>query len=192
MTELWLLRHGQTDWNVEGRWQGQSPRAPGINQAGRAQALAALETLKGARVQAVYSSDLPRARQTAELVAASLGLDVTLEPRLREIDLGEWEGMLYEEIAERFPRELAEREADRAHSSAPGGELPAEVAARVLAAAADIVERHPQEAVLVVSHGVALAAIVCRAMGRPIEAIYEHLPHNAEPIRVEWQPQPGR
>lgn len=186
MTVLWLLRHGQTDWNLEGRWQGQSPRAPGLNETGRAQAAAAAEALRDERILAVYSSDLPRARETAERVAAALGLPVTLEPRLREINLGLWEGMLYDEIAARFPRELAARERERVHTSAPGGERPAEVAGRVLDAVGEIVRAHPRDAVVVVSHGVALAAVLCRAAGRPIETIYEHLPENAAPIRVEW------
>ena len=78
MTRLWLLRHGQTDWNVEGRWQGQTERAPGLNAVGRAQALAIRGQLKEARFSAIYSSDLLRSQQTAEWLAEPLGLNVAL------------------------------------------------------------------------------------------------------------------
>ena len=186
MTVLWLLRHGQTDWNLEGRWQGQSQDAPSLNDMGRAQAIAAAGLLQDQKIQAVYSSDLPRARQTAELIAAPLGLTVALEPRLREIHLGEWEGMQYDEIASRYPQDLAERESDPVHSSAPGGELPSEVTERVLIAVDEISKRHPDGSVLIVSHGVALAVIICRAEGFPIEDVYDHLPENAMPYRVLW------
>ena len=87
-TRLWLIRHGETDWNVEGRWQGQTPHAPPLNAAGRAQAEAVAGQLNGHVFDAIYSSDLLRAIQTAEIVAARLGLRVRVEPRLREVNQG--------------------------------------------------------------------------------------------------------
>jgi len=92
MTDLWLVRRGQTDRNLTGRWQGQASDAPGLNDTGHAQVLTICEQLKGSKLSAIYSSDLLRARQTAEMIAESLGLSVTLELRLREINLGAWEG----------------------------------------------------------------------------------------------------
>jgi broad specificity phosphatase PhoE len=137
MTYLWLVRHGQTDWNVQGRWQGQTPDAPPLNAAGLAQAQTLAEQLAdqaardGIAFAALYSSDLLRARQTAEVIARRLGLPVCLDARLREAHLGAWEGMLGHEVALRYVAELDERRRDPVHSRPPQGESVYEVAARV-------------------------------------------------------------
>lgn len=187
MTTLWLVRHGQTDWNLTGRWQGQASHAPELNDVGRAQALAIRDQLKDVRLSAVYSSDLLRSRQTAEIVVEPYGLPVTLEPRLREMNLGAWEGMLSDDIQVQFPQELIMRTQDPLNARAPQGESPAEVAKRVYAAMDDIAAKHPEESVLILGHGVSLAVIICRAEGIPLEGVYEHVPDNAKPYRVEWK-----
>jgi len=188
MTKLWLVRHGQTDWNLTGRWQGQSLDAPGLNKIGRAQVLLIRKQLKKLNLSAIYSSDLLRARQTAELIAESLGLTVALEPRLREIDLGVWEGMLSEEIATTYSQELAERARDPFHTHAPNGESPRVVTERVLAAVNEIAERHRDESILIVSHGIALAIMICRTESFRREEIYQHIPDHAQPYQVQWYP----
>jgi len=185
-SNLWLARHGQTDWNLEGRWQGQSPHAPALNEAGKAQAHAILDQVRELDFSAIYSSDLPRARQTAEVFANALGLPVTLEPRLREMDLGMWEGMLYDDIRNLFPQEFKQRALDPINTRAPNGESPMEVAERVIPAADEIAARHPGESVLIVSHGISLAILVCYAGGTPLDCVYEHVPENAKLYRVEW------
>lgn len=189
MTELWLVRHGQTDWNLAGRWQGQASNAPGLNETGRAQALSIREGLQGIGFSALYSSDLLRARQTAELIAEPLGLTVTLEPRLREMNLGSWEDLCSEEIEARYPHELAERARNPFYRRAPNGESPCEVAERVLTAIDLIANKHRSETVLIVSHGIVLATVICCTMGFPLEDIYQHVPGNAEPYRVQWLPE---
>jgi broad specificity phosphatase PhoE len=186
MTDLWLVRHGQTDWNLTGRWQGQAPDAPGLNETGMAQARAIGAQLAGIRFSAVYSSDLLRARQTAELLAEPLGLRGTLEPRLREINLGLWEGLLSTEIETRYPRELEERRRDPWYARAPEGESPHEVAERVLAAVEEIAQKYPRDPVLIVAHGLSLAVILCHAEGIPLEQVYDHVPDNAAPRCVAW------
>lgn len=186
MTELWLVRHGQTDWNLTGRWQGQAFDAPGLNTIGSKQALEASEKMQGVEIAAIYSSDLFRARQTAEMIAFPLRLSVTLEPRLREINLGVWEGMLSEDIQAQYPQELADRARDPFHTPAPNGEAPSEVAERVLQAVNEIAESHRDESVLVVAHGVSLAIIICHAEGFPMEDVYQHIPDNAKPHRIDW------
>lgn len=186
-SDLWLARHGQTDWNLEGRWQGQSPRAPALNETGKAQALAILEQARDLDFSAVYSSDLPRARQTAALLAGSLDLPVTVEPRLREMDLGLWEGMLHDEIRTQFPLEFAQRMRDPMHTRAPGGESPVDVAERVIPAIDEIASRHPGESVLIVSHGISLAILSCHALDTPLECVYEYIPENAKLYPVRWK-----
>src|SRR5512133_3224959 len=143
MTEFWLVRHGQTDWNVHGRWQGQSPKAPGLNEFGRTQALVVRDRLQNVPISIVYSSDLLRAQQTAELIAKPLGLSIMLETRLREMNLGEWEGMLASAVAEHYPREWEERERNALHARTPGGEALHEVAERVIPAMDEIAHKHP-------------------------------------------------
>lgn len=187
MTELWLVRHGQTDWNLTGRWQGQASDAPGLNETGRNQAQIASEKVKGLEISAIYSSDLLRARQTAEVIAIPFGIPVILEPRLREIDLGKWEGMLSEDIEAQYPKELAERARDPFHTPAPDGEAPFEVTERVLEAVKEIVNRHLNEPVVIVAHGISLAVIICHAEGVPVEDVYQHIPENAKPYRVVWE-----
>jgi len=187
MTDIWLVRHGQTDWNLIGRWQGQASHAPGLNDMGRAQALDLQNQLKDIKISAIYSSDLLRARQTAELIAEPLGLTVTLEPRLREINLGVWEGMLSSEVEVQYPQELAERARDPFHTRAPQGESPSDMAERVVAAVNDIAKEHAAESVIIVSHGVSLAIIICHAQGFPLDEVYEHIPENAKLYRVEWK-----
>lgn len=187
MTSLWLVRHGQTDWNLTGRWQGQTPDAPGLNGTGRAQAFAVRDELKDVHFSAIYSSDLLRSRQTSELLAETLGMTVTLEPRLREMNLGAWEGMLAEEIREKYPNELEERAKNPFYTRAPDGESPRQVAERVLAAMEEIAGRHPNGNILIVAHGLSLAVILCHARGIPMDRVYDHIPENAKPIRVEWR-----
>jgi alpha-ribazole phosphatase len=184
MTQLYLVRHGQTDWNVEGRYQGQSDLP--LNAVGRAQAAQLSQRLAGIPFIAVYSSDLQRAKETAEILAAVGGLAVQVDPRLREIKLGQWEGQLMTEIVARYPAAWAERQRDPVHARAPEGETVAEVAERVAEAATAIARAHPAGPVLVVSHGVALATLICQARRQPLPETYEAIPPNGQPEIVEW------
>ena len=161
MTQLCLVRHGQTDWNLEGRYQGQSD-VP-LNENGLAQAKSLTEQLKGQTFSAIYSSDLMRARQTAELIAKMLGITMQIEPRLREINQGEWEGVLVDDIKARYAEIWSQRTVDPANVRPPGGETVGEVATRVYAALDDIARLFPTEHVLVVSHGLSIATAICRA-----------------------------
>jgi broad specificity phosphatase PhoE len=187
MTPLWLIRHGQTDWNLEGRYQGQSD-AP-LNAAGRAQAETLARQLTGKPFAALYSSDLQRARETAEIIGASVGLSPQGDVRLREINQGEWEGQLVTEIIARYQQAWAERKADPLGARAPGGESVAEVAARASEAADVIAHRHPRGAVLIVSHGLTLATLLCQARGRPLGEAYQAIPENAIPEVIDWPSQ---
>lgn len=96
-----LARHGETDWNREHRWQGHAD--PPLNARGHAQAGALAKQLAPASPRAVYSSDLGRARATAEAVAERIGVTVSLDPRLREVDVGEWSGLTSTEVQARYP-----------------------------------------------------------------------------------------
>jgi broad specificity phosphatase PhoE len=142
-TRVLLVRHGQSTWNADGRWQGQAD--PPLSELGERQAAQAASRLVG--VDAVWASDLTRARRTAELVAGSLGLPVRVDARLRERHAGPWQGLTRAEIEERWPRYLAEgRRPD-------GYEPDASIVARALAALEDLAVAHCGEEVVVVTHG---------------------------------------
>jgi 2,3-bisphosphoglycerate-dependent phosphoglycerate mutase len=149
VTELLLVRHGETDWNRDQRFQGHAD--PPLNERGREQARTIAEELARERLDAVYASDLARARETAEIVAARLGVPVTVEPALREIDVGEWQGLTWAEIDERDPQ--ARRRWDEQGHGWERGESYEQLTERVVAALRRIAADHPGERVLVVGHG---------------------------------------
>lgn len=185
MTQFCLVRHGQTNWNIEGRYQGQSD-VP-LNENGRAQAKSLAKELKGQTFAAIYSSDLTRARETAEYIANGLGLPVQIEPRLREINQGEWEGVLVEDIKARYAEIWSQRTVDPASVRPPGGETVGEVAERVYVALDDIARLFPTGRVLIVSHGLSIATAICRARGIPVGQAYTVIPDNVQPVWMEWE-----
>jgi phosphoserine phosphatase len=163
-----LVRHGETDWNLERRWQGHADRP--LNETGREQARALADRLAGDRLEAVYASDLSRARETAEIVAARHGLEVAIEPRLREVDVGEWSGLTLAEAEERFPEGVRRRLAGG--TGWEQGETYEQMGERVVAALHEIGSRHGGR-VLVVSHGGSIRQVWIAAGGDP--AIRPHI-----------------
>ena len=177
MTCLILIRHGETDWNVEGRYQGQSD-VP-LNDRGRRQSAELAAVLREREPSVIYCSDLRRAGESAEILGRALGLCVYQDSRLREIHLGSWEGMLFEDIQTKFSELLKLRKLDPRTVSAPGGETVEQVQIRVMAAIRDIVERHPNETVAIVSHGLPLAILIAHDQDRPIEEVWDLIPQNS-------------
>jgi alpha-ribazole phosphatase len=190
MTMFYLVRHGQTDWNKEGRYQGQADTP--LNAAGEEQARLLAGKFDGIQIDAVYSSDLQRARRTAEAIGQALQLPVQLDVRLREINHGVWEGMLFTDIMRQYAAEIKEREMNPLEARAPGGESVLEVAERVLTAAESIAIMHPDETVILVSHGLALAVLACAGHGYPLTEVFKHVPENAQPDLIEWIPDSKR
>ncbi len=188
-TRLHLIRHGQTDWNAQGRWQGQAPHAPGLNDIGMAQARATAEKLIGQHFDVFYCSDLLRARQTADIVAEVVKLPIHIDNRLREINQGDWEGLTNDIIAPRWPYEWEWRNRDPLNMQRPNGESVAMVAARLKIAADDLATRHIGQDVLIVSHGLALATLICHANGIYLGDARHHIPNNAQIIKLEWPVQ---
>ena len=161
MTSVYLARHGQSDWNAAGRWQGHADRP--LTALGLRQATELAEELAGVPLDAVYSSDLRRARETAEAVAAPRGLTVVALRELREVDVGSWSGLNRAEAKERFPQEFR-RWADGGHGW-DDGETYEHMAARVVAAVRRIAAGHPAGTLLVVSHGGPIRALHAVAAG---------------------------
>lgn len=161
MTNLVVLRHGQTDWNAQHRFQGFAD-VP-LNATGIAQAEAAHEQLKRHRFDAVYASPLSRALRTAEIVAP--GADIQVDRRLMEIDVGSWSGQTWDQIIATMPgyEEMYANGVDFRRS--PTGETLAEVVGRALPAIEEIAERHPGQKVLIVSHGLLLNRVLHALLG---------------------------
>ena len=158
-TNVLLVRHGQSTWNAAHRWQGQAD--PPLSEDGQDQARRAAERL-GA-FDAVVASDLDRARHTAEIIAACLGIGpVQIDPRLRENDAGEWTGLTHEEIHERWPGWI---ETSR---RPPGFEPREHLVTRGFAALLALGRQYPDGEVLAVSHG-GLIRAVRDALGYPVQ-----------------------
>jgi broad specificity phosphatase PhoE len=160
---LLMVRHGQSAWNAEGRWQGWIDVA--LTPLGEAQAEARGLALAADRLgdAVVYTSDLQRARRTAELIAAALDAPVVTEPRLRERFGGEWQGHTAAEIDEGWPG-LREQYRRREISAPPGAERDETVLARVDAALLDVVTAEPaRRTIVLVTHGGVLRMVADRA-----------------------------
>lgn len=183
MSRLILIRHGETDWNTEGRWQGQADVA--LNATGWSQAQQIAHSLDRAGITAVYSSDLQRARQTAQTLADAIGLPVFLDSRLREIHQGEWQGLLISEIQAGYAQAYQDRKQDPLRFAPPGGETAAQVRQRVVSAVQAIIHQHPGETVAVVSHGFALAVLIAHLRGAPFDRVWDLMLGNGQWVSIE-------
>lgn len=183
MNRMILIRHGETDWNIEGRWQGQID-VP-LNAIGMKQADEIAQSMLGKKIGAIYSSDLMRARQTAEVIGKALGLKVNLDHRLREIHQGDWQGLLISEIQQRYHDEFTKRKKDPLAVAPPGGETARQVQERVLEFIEDISEYYSNMNILVVSHGFAIAMIIAHFKKIPIEQVWDLVPQNGASCELD-------
>lgn len=153
VTRVTLVRHGETAWNANGRWQGHA-HVP-LNELGRLQARSLAEHIKsaGARFRSVVTSDSTRARETAQLLSEALNIPLELDVRLREIDIGEWQGLTADEVRSWDAERYLAVEHDPWLVPRPGGESGAEVGARAMACLESRAHHAPGEHLLAVSHG---------------------------------------
>jgi broad specificity phosphatase PhoE len=164
VTVLLLARHGETDWNRERRWQGHADRP--LTQRGLEQAHALASRVAETQLEAVYASDLTRARETAAVVADALGVALDLRGDLREVDVGSWSGLTRAEAAARFPDAFARWQ--QGEIGWDDGETYEEMSERVLAAVGGIACRHPTGRVLIVTHAGPIRAIHAAALGMDV------------------------
>jgi alpha-ribazole phosphatase len=170
MTRIILVRHGQTEWNVQFKYQGHSEvdlTPTGVRQAERVAARLANEP-----ICAVYSSDLGRALKTAEHIASSHHLSVTPVKGLREYHFGEWEGLTFQQISERWPEISVDFFKNPDSVRVPGGETFGEVKARAEASVRKLVDLHPDQTVALVSHGGTIRTILCAALGLHLNRVW--------------------
>jgi len=173
-----VVRHGQTEWNEQGRWQGRldSPLTP----LGRQQARQARDTLAGCRIDAVYSSDAGRALETARILTEGRGLPIMPEPALRERNCGAYEGMLAAEIEKQHPStRFSHTGGSRETWAPPRGESMAQVRERIRPFLLSLVAKHAGQTVLLVTHAGVMRAVDSLCRNASFDAIWYRVPPNA-------------
>jgi alpha-ribazole phosphatase/probable phosphoglycerate mutase len=180
-TRIYLTRHGQVEGHEEKRYNGQGEvelTAQGFAQMGLLQM-----RLQSKDISAVYSSDLGRCREGAQLIAQPHDLRPVLREDLRELHIGHWEGKTWKELQSLYPAEWQARLDDIVHYQVPGGENLLAMAMRVRTALAEIVAAHPGEDVVVVGHGGVNRVILLDAIGAPLDRLF-HLEHDFGSLNI--------
>ncbi len=180
MKRILLIRHGQTDWNLAGRWQGHLDVA--LNETGLEQAHALADYLRGRPIRAVYSSDLMRAHATAAIIAEPLKLSVQDDPRWRELNLGVFQGLTTGEISAKYPDESRQFHENYLDYAVPTGETRRAMQARAYAAYREIIAREAGPEIAVVSHGGAIRVLLLKLFG---DAILHQSVHNTSISVIE-------
>lgn len=188
MTLFSIIRHGETDFNKDGRYQGQT-EIP-LNATGRLQSQALAGRMAKVELDVIYSSDLIRAQETARLIAH--GRQVLLDPRLREIDVGRVAGLTDAEIARREPAFARARQEDEDRTPFPGGESALDVQRRALEVFEQIHRRYPAGRVAVVTHGGLIKMVVAAVLGLPVSLRHRVIFGNCGLTVVEWGPERRR
>lgn len=187
MARLILVRHGETQWNRDSRCQGHSDVE--LSELGRQQAERLRERLARVKLDAIYSSDLERAWETAATIARGRSPTPTAHRQLREASLGEWEGLDYTEIIGRYPELWRQRRDDPAGVAPPGGETRAQLLARVRPFVEAIAQQHSEGTVLIVSHGGPISTLVCHFLGLPLRRVWQLPVHNGSLSIVDLYPE---
>jgi len=163
MKTLYIIRHGETEWNKIGRYQGITD-VP-LNDNGIAQAKACANALKNVHFDRILSSDLSRALVTAEMIRGNRNIDITIDPRMREIDFGDWEKLLFSEIEERWPGLIDQMYRRPDIVKVPNGESFQEVQDRAWSAVSDFLnENNEDETILITCHGGTIRTILCKLL----------------------------
>lgn len=164
---IFLLRHGETDWNLQGRCQGSADID--LNERGKQQAREITAALSVEKIHAIYSSDLKRALQTAAIIGGPHRLEVAVDGDFRELDHGAFEGLTFADIRASYPDFLVQWRSEPARLVIPGGERLADVGERAWKGMERIVRLHSHdETVVVVSHNFPILAILCRITETPL------------------------
>lgn len=174
---LILVRHGQTLWNLERRFQGHTDIC--LSNTGIQQAYLLQKRFAAEKLDAIYSSDLRRAVDTAAIIAEPHQLEVQVCSGLREMNFGIWEGLTYLEIEKSYPVLLQTWLNNPATLEVPGGETFLGVKERALRILTEIIQKHPQGNLLVVTHGGIIAALICGILQKPLEALWNYRHDNS-------------
>lgn len=185
-TEVVLIRHGQTRWNLEGRWQGHADSP--LTEFGLNQAKALAERLSNMAFSALYSSDLGRARETAGIIARRTGHDILFDARLRERNVGIFQGLTLSEMQERFPEAFEKYRLFDQDAVIPGGESMNQRYAVNIQCINEIAEKHRGQSVVVVTHGGVLNSMFRYVLKLPPEANRRYQIKNTAINAFLWGP----
>ncbi|QNH54089.1 histidine phosphatase family protein [Selenomonas timonae] len=170
MTEIIIIRHGETEWNKTGRFQGHSD-VP-LSAEGRTQAAALGKNLIVDHVDAIYASDLTRAMETAAPLAARFGLPVISDPQLRELNFGAWEGRNFNDVNAENPNAMKNFYTDPEQADIPESEPFPEFQRRVAGRVREIVAHERGKRVVIVSHGASIRILLADLLSMPIRSIW--------------------
>ena len=181
-----FVRHGETAYNATGRYQGHTQIS--LNERGFAQATVVAQRLRRDRFDAIYSSDLRRAVQTAEAIAAHHEVAIQQHPGFREIDVGLWEHLTVSEIATQYPQHYAIYQHTPGRAMYTGGESYAMMQLRAMEALMDVIDQHPTDAhICIVCHGGTIRALVCAFLHLDIDYYPRMWIDNCAITRVTYQ-----
>ena len=166
LRKVWLVRHGQADWNFQHRYMSSADRP--LTPYGQRQAQALARFFAPRQVDVIVHSGLSRTESTAQTIAAGRPLALAADVRWREADHGAWEGLTYRQVWQRYPEDAARRAADPLHHAPPGGESLARMAERVRQAWDDLADRYAGLRLIVVTHAGPIQALLCMTMGVPL------------------------
>ncbi|PRX29865.1 alpha-ribazole phosphatase/probable phosphoglycerate mutase [Orenia metallireducens] len=175
-TKIILVRHGETDWNRELRFQGSKDIQ--LNDNGIEQAEKLAQRLAAEEIDVIYASDLERAYKTAKTVAKEHDLEVDKFKELQEISFGQWEGLTYNQIQEKYQAEWAMWEEDPALNGAPEGESLKDVQERSIKKLEEIISRHLGNTILIVSHGGVIKVLISTLFGIPLAKAWQLMQSN--------------
>ena len=173
---IYITRHGETEWNAEGRIQGHTD-VP-LSERGGAQAGMLAERLASVRIDAAYSSDLARAAQTARAAVGGRELPITFTPELREYNKGVFEGLTEAEYRDKYPELYEPSLANDLDFAPPGGETIRDTSSRLASIVQRVKDAHMDEAILLVGHGGSLRAGIVSLLDLPLEANWKFAMHN--------------
>ena len=170
MLRIFLIRHGETEWNRQNRLQGNSDIH--LSPEGFHQAITLAEHAPFHHIDAIYSSDLTRAMSTANILAERFNLTVKKMPELRETNFGDWEGRSIRELADESPKAFGKFFTDPERCHPPHGETFLECQARVMIGIREIIAKHDDQNIIAVSHGAAIRLILGAALDMPIHKMW--------------------
>ncbi|NIO03781.1 MAG: hypothetical protein GTN74_03970 [Proteobacteria bacterium] len=185
MTQIYLVRHGQTQWNREEIFRGTADIP--LNEIGKKEAQLAAKALRGKTIRAVYSSPLARAKDTAEAIAGSHGLEVGIIEGLKDICFGDWQGVSHHTVRQRFPDLYLRWLKQPQTVTFPGGESLGELQARAAEAVKRVVSDHPEDTIVMVSHRVVNRALICGLVGIDLSRFWQIGQDTAAINLVTWK-----
>ncbi|KAB2954195.1 alpha-ribazole phosphatase [Heliorestis acidaminivorans] len=171
MTKIFLIRHGETEWNYNRRYQGHSDVA--LSEKGRYQAQQLKNRLAHEKIDVLYASDLGRAVETAKIIAQEKDKEVSLDCRFRECHFGDWEGMTFQEIEEAYPNEIKLWTTKPGQLLIPGGESFATLQKRAYKALLEVVKKHQGENIAIVAHGGTIRSLLCAILDLDLDRAWQ-------------------